>query len=129
MTEKTIYVAFDNTEFEDEDECIEYENQLLFNKTSIELWDKWGDSITDFSSNTFGEVCFIHIKNEDDKEFMIDNFPYVVKWDDDNFYFMSKNEQCFVSLAYYKNKYLEQCYLTALGIEEKKRGYKGVDYE
>lgn len=126
MTEKITYIAFDDTEFEDEDECIAYENQLIFNKSSIELWNRYGSPITEFSPNTFEDVCFILIKNEADEEFLRDNFPYSIEWDDSEFYFLSENECCYISLKYYKNKYLEQNYLTALEIN-RKRGIKGAE--
>lgn len=120
MTEKITYIAFDDTEFEDEDECIAYENQLIFNKNSVELWDRYGVPITEFSSNTFENVCFILVKNEADEEFLTDNFPYSIEWDDSKFYFLSENKCGYISLKYYKNNYLEQNYLTALEIIEKK---------
>lgn len=120
MREKITYIAADDTEFDDVKECEEYENQLIFNKTTIKLWDKEGNPITEFSSNTVGNVCFIRVTNEDDREFLRYNFPCSIEWDDSNFYFMSELESTFISPTYYKNKHLEKNYLTALEIEERK---------
>lgn len=120
MREKITYIAADDTEFDDVKECEEYENQLIFNKTTIKLWDKGGNPITEFSSNTVGNVCFIRVTNEDDREFLRYNFPCSIEWDDSNFYFMSELELTFISPVYYKNKHLEKNYLTALEIEERK---------
>ena len=50
MVEKMIYVAFDGTEFRDEEECDKYENNFLKNST-IECWDYHGLKIYNLSKD------------------------------------------------------------------------------
>ena len=53
MKEATIYTAIDGAEFRSKDECLNHENQLIFEKSSIRLWNKYGEPITEFSA----DVC------------------------------------------------------------------------
>ena len=48
MTEKTIYIAFDGKEFEDDNECKRYESKELQNKygESLFVYDKDGKKIS-----------------------------------------------------------------------------------
>ena len=59
MKEMTIYTAVDGAEFRSKDECLNHENQLIFEKSSVRLWDKYGKPITEFSTDTFDKVYFI----------------------------------------------------------------------
>lgn len=118
MIEKTIYVAFDGTEFDDEKECQKYENQLIFEGKSIILWDMYGNKIEKFSPDTYYDICFIYVENEEGKMFLVDNLPFIIEWDNDNFYFLSSNEQDFISISHYQQKYIEERYKSALELKE-----------
>lgn len=125
MIEKTTYIAFDGTEFENKKECMKYENQLISEGKSIILWNIYGDKIIDLSPDIFDDICydicFIYVGSEEDKKFLSDNLPFTIEWDNDNFYFLSSNEQDFVSISRYQQKYIEERYETAS--EQKKRYY------
>lgn len=122
MIEKTTYVAFDGTEFENKKECMKYENQLISEKKSIILWNIYGDKIIDLSPDIFDDICydicFIYVGSEEDKKFLSDNLPFTIEWDNDNFYFLSSNEQDFISISRYQQKYIEERYETALELKE-----------
>lgn len=122
MIEKTTYIAFDGTEFENKKECMKYENQLISEGKSIILWNIYGDKIIDLSPDIFDDICydicFIYVGSEEDKKFLSDNLPFTIEWDNDNFYFLSSNEQDFVSISRYQQKYIEERYETALELKE-----------
>lgn len=122
MIEKTTYIAFDGTEFENKKECMKYENQLISEGKSIILWNIYGDKIIDLSPDIFDDVCydicFIYVGSEEDKKFLSDNLPFTIEWDNDNFYFLSSNEQDFISISRYQQKYIEERYETALELKE-----------
>lgn len=67
MVEKMIYVAFDGTEFRDEEECDKYENIFLKNST-IECWDYYGKKIDDLSKDCISSISVIRLNNEEDKK-------------------------------------------------------------
>lgn len=122
MIEKTTYIAFDGTEFENKKECMKYENQLISEGKSIILWNIYGDKIIDLSPDIFDDICydicFIYVGSEEDKKFLSDNLPFTIEWDNDNFYFLSSNEQDFISISRYQQKYIEERYETALELKE-----------
>lgn len=118
MIKKTIYVAFDGTEFENGDECKMYEKQSDFDERCIFLWDEYGNEIENFSPDIFDDICFIYVGGEEDRTFLNHNFPYSIEWDIGKFYFMSKKEQGFISTSYYQKKYIEGRYDDAMMIKE-----------
>lgn len=74
MTEKITYVAIDGREFENERECVDYENSLKLNnlcKSTIFLNQDF--KIMNTNRLIPAEVFYIYVNNDDDKEF-IDNF-------------------------------------------------------
>lgn len=58
LKEEEFYVAFDGKEFEDEDECREYENEL--NIKSIEAYDE------DFNRIDFDSAAYVVIHSDAD---------------------------------------------------------------
>ena len=65
MTKKITYIAFDGSEFADEDECIDYENELNFRafKDHVFLFDD-ERKLMPFSLANF-EACFYVSINDD----------------------------------------------------------------
>lgn len=120
MRETTIYVAADDTKFESKDECLRHENQLIFEKSSIRLWDKHGVPITEFSSDTFDKVNFIYVENDNDIALLVDNLPYPIEVDkNDDFYFICLRTQSFVSPSFYKETFIENRYMMSLEIKDR----------
>lgn len=66
MIKKIIYVAFDGTEFRDEEECDKYENIFLKNST-LECWDYQGVKIDDISESNINDIYVIRLNSEEDK--------------------------------------------------------------
>lgn len=67
MIEKTIYVAFDGTEFRDEKECDEYENNFL-KKSTIECWDYQGVKIDNLSKDCISSISVIRLNSKEDEK-------------------------------------------------------------
>ena len=67
MIEKIIYVAFDGTEFRDEEECDKYESIFLKNST-IECWDYRGLKISNLSKDCMSSISVIRLNSEEDKK-------------------------------------------------------------
>ena len=67
MIEKIIYVAFDGTEFRDEEECDKYENNFLKNST-IECWDYQGVKIDNLLETNVNLIYIIKLNSEEDKK-------------------------------------------------------------
>ena len=67
MIEKMIYVAFDGTEFRDEEECDKYENIFLKNST-IECWNYRGEKIDNVSKDCISSIYIIRLNSEEDKK-------------------------------------------------------------
>ena len=68
MTEKTVYIAFDGKEFEDEYECERYENKKLQNKYGKDLlvYDENGKLIAlDNDYRLFQESAYVVCKSEE----------------------------------------------------------------
>lgn len=69
MTEKIIYVAIDGVEFDNEKECIEYENSLRMNglcKSTLFLNGQF--EIMNFQTLNPEQVFYIYVNNDDDKK-------------------------------------------------------------
>ena len=69
MTEKIIYVAIDGAEFDNEQECVEYENSLRMNslsKTTLFLNEQF--EIMNIQTLDPEQVFYIYIDNDDDKK-------------------------------------------------------------
>lgn len=69
MTEITKYIADDGTEFEDEDECLDYERTTSMKKIQgVKFFFENGKEVTDYSSleDLLDRSYFIKITNEDD---------------------------------------------------------------
>lgn len=66
MTEKIIFIADDGTEFEDEDECLNYEKTLGFDhiKDDITFWDEHFKKLTIESPNLADETFYVKIDSE-----------------------------------------------------------------
>ena len=75
MTEKITYVAIDGREFEDEQECINYEKSLKLNNLcrSTTFLDK-EFQIIDIKILDSEQVFYIYVNNDDDKKFINDFF-------------------------------------------------------
>lgn len=74
MIEKIIYVAIDGAEFDNEKECVEYENSLRANslsKTTLFLNAQF--EIMNIQTLNPEQVFYIYVDNDDDKKF-IENF-------------------------------------------------------
>lgn len=125
MKETTIYTAVDGAEFRSKDECLNHENQLIFEKSSIRLWDKYGKPITEFSADTFDKVYFIYVGNDNDMVLLVDNLPYPIEADkNDGFYFLCMRAQSFVSTSFYKETFIEDRYLMSLEIKDREGLYR-----
>lgn len=120
MKETTIYTAVDGAEFRGKDECLNHENQLIFEKSSIRLWDKYGKPITEFSADTFDKVYFIYVGNDNDMVLLVDNLHYPIEVDkNDDFYFLCMRTQSFVSTSFYKETFIEDRYMMSLEIKDR----------
>lgn len=125
MKETTIYTAVDGAEFRSKDECLNHENRLIFEKSSICLWDKYGEPITKISADTFDKVYFIYVGNDDDMVLLVDNLPYPIEADkNDGFYFLCMRAQSFVSTSFYKEMFIEDRYLMSLEIKDREGLYR-----
>lgn len=75
MTEKIIYVAIDGAEFDNEKECVEYENSLRMNslsKTTLFLNEQF--EIMNIQTLDPEQVFYIYVDNDDDKKFIDEYF-------------------------------------------------------
>ena len=75
MIEKIIYVAIDGGEFDNEQECIDYENSLRMNglcKSTLFLDEHF--NIMSANNIIPEEVFYIYVNNDDDKKFINDFF-------------------------------------------------------
>lgn len=125
MKETTIYTSVDGAEFRSKGECLNHENQLIFEKSSIRLWDKHGEPITEFSADTFDKVYFIYVGNDNDMVLLVDNLPYPIEADkNDGFYFLCMRAQSFVSTSFYKETFIEDRYLMSLEIKDREGLYR-----
>ena len=75
MTKKIIYVAIDGGEFDNEKECMEYENSLKMNglcKSTLFL----NEHFEIMNNQTFDpeQVFYIYVNNDDDKKFIDEYF-------------------------------------------------------
>ena len=66
MTEKIIFIADDGAEFEDEDECLNYEKTLGFDhvKDDITFWDEHFKKLNIESPNLADETFYVKIDTE-----------------------------------------------------------------
>ena len=75
MTEKITYVAIDGREFEDEQECINYEKSLKLNnlcRSTTFLDEEF--QIMDIKTLDPQQVFYIYVNNDDDKNFINEYF-------------------------------------------------------
>ena len=75
MTEKITYVAIDGREFEDEQECIDYEKFLKRNnlcRSTTFLDEEF--QIMDIKTLDPQQVYYIYVNSDDDKKFINDFF-------------------------------------------------------
>lgn len=66
MTEKIIFIADDGAEFEDEDECLNYEKTLGFDyiKDDITFWDDQFKKLNIENPNLIDETFYVKIDSE-----------------------------------------------------------------
>lgn len=79
MIEKTIYVAFDGKEFDDEGDCREYElNTKLKNiGDDLLLYDKNGKKIEKIDNQLLAEsIDYIVVKSEKAYEYFVEQMDY-----------------------------------------------------
>ena len=79
MTEKTIYIAFDGKEFEDEYDCREYElnTKLKDIGDDLLLYDKNGKKIEKIDNQLLAEsIDYIVVKSEKAYEYFVEQMDY-----------------------------------------------------
>ena len=79
MIQKTIYVAFDGKEFDDEDDCREYElnTKLKDVGDDLLLYDKNGKKIEKIDNQLLAEsIDYIVIKSEKAYEYFVEQMDY-----------------------------------------------------
>ena len=79
MTEKTIYVAFDGKEFDDEGDCREYElnTKLKDIGDDLLLYDKNGKKIEKIDNQLLAEsIDYIVVKSEKAYEYFVEQMDY-----------------------------------------------------
>ena len=79
MIQKTIYVAFDGKEFDDEDDCREYElnTKLKDVGDDLLLYDKNGKKIEKIDNQLLAEsIDYIVIKSEKAYEYFVEQIDY-----------------------------------------------------
>ena len=79
MTEKTIYVAFDGKEFDDESDCREYElnTKLKDIGDDLLLYDKNGKKIEKIDNQLLAEsIDYIVVKSEKAYEYFVEQMDY-----------------------------------------------------
>lgn len=66
MTEKTIYIAFDGKQFDDEDDCVKYEatTELKEIGDDLLLYDKDGNRIEVLNDELIDKIEYIIIKSK-----------------------------------------------------------------
>lgn len=66
MTEKILYIADDGAEFEDEEECLNYEKTLGFDfiKDEITFWDEHFKKLNIDEKDLAYKVCYVKIDTE-----------------------------------------------------------------
>ena len=79
MIEKTIYIAFDGKEFDDEDDCREYElnTKLKDIGDDLLLYDKNGKKIEKIDNQLLAEsIDYIVVKSEKAYEYFVEQMDY-----------------------------------------------------
>ena len=79
MTKKTIYIAFDGKEFEDEYDCREYElnTKLKGIGDDLLLYDKNGKKIEKIDNQLLAEsIDYIVVKSEKAYEYFVEQMDY-----------------------------------------------------
>ena len=79
MTEKTIYIAFDGKEFNNEYDCIEYElnTKLKDIGDDLLLYDKNGKKIEKIDNQLLAEsIDYIVVKSEKAYEYFVEQMDY-----------------------------------------------------
>ena len=79
MTEKTIYIAFDDKQFDNEYDCIEYElnTKLKDIGDDLLLYDKNGKKIEKIDNQLLAEsIDYIVVKSEKAYEYFVEQMDY-----------------------------------------------------
>ena len=79
MTEKTIYIAFDDKQFDNEYDCIEYElnTKLKDIGDDLLLYDKNGKKIEKIGNQLLAEsIDYIVVKSEKAYEYFVEQMDY-----------------------------------------------------
>ena len=79
MIEKTVYIAFDGKEFDDEDDCREYElnTKLKDIGDDLLLYDKNGKKIEKIDNQLLAEsIDYIVVKSEKAYEYFVEQMDY-----------------------------------------------------
>ena len=79
MTEKTIYIAFDDKQFDNEYDCREYELNTKFKDVGDDLllYDKNGKKIEKIDNQLLAEsIDYIVVKSEKAYEYLVEQMDY-----------------------------------------------------
>ena len=79
MTEKTIYIAFDDKQFDNEYDCREYElnTKIKDNDDDLLLYDKNGKKIEKIDNQLLAEsINYIVVKSEKAYEYFVEQMDY-----------------------------------------------------
>ena len=79
MTEKTVYIAFDDKQFDNEYDCIEYElnTKLKDIGDDLLLYDKNGKKIEKIDNQLLAEsIDYIVVKSEKAYEYFVEQMDY-----------------------------------------------------
>lgn len=69
-----VYKASDGKLFDDEDECIDYERNILTPHT-FKVWDVNGNPLPN-NNDSYGKAFYLNIESEDEFEDVIEEFSY-----------------------------------------------------
>ena len=119
MIEKIIYVAFDGTEFRDEEECDKYENIFLKNST-IECWDYRGLKIYNLSKDFIKDISVIRLNNEEDRKAfnILYEDEYILCPEKLNTFYMRNTEYNRFMTSQEYEEYIEASYFIIKKLEE-----------
>ena len=104
MTKKTIYIAFDGKQFDDEDKCVEYESLAKAKEIGDDLllYDKNGNRIKTINYASADKIDYIIVKSEKAYDYLeekMDNYgldypSFSSKLPIYSYYSYDKNEWC-----------------------------------
>ena len=69
-----IYRASNGKLFDDEDECIDYERNVLTPHT-FKMWDENGNPLSN-NDNNYGKAFYLNIESEDELSDVLEEFSY-----------------------------------------------------